>query len=195
MVTLAANWWSFVLRGVLAVLFGLIAWLMPHIALGALILLFGAYAIVDGIFNIVAAFRRTGDDRAPWWALLVSGIVSLIAGFVAFFYPGLTALALVFVIAGWAIATGVMSIVAAVRLRRQIEGEWLLALSGALSVVFGVLAAIFPGAGALAILIWIGAYAIVFGITLIVLGLRLRSWLRRTGDHLGHGFHAVVTGH
>ena len=195
MVTLAANWWSFVLRGVLAVLFGLIAWLMPHVALGALVLLFGAYAIVDGIFNIVAAFRRTGDDRAPWWALLVSGIVSLIAGFVAFFYPGLTALALVFVIAGWAIATGVMSIIAAVRLRRQIEGEWLLALSGVMSVVFGVLAAIFPGAGALAILIWIGAYAVVFGITLIVLGLRLRGWLRRTGDHLGHGFHSVVTGH
>jgi uncharacterized membrane protein HdeD (DUF308 family) len=88
-----------------------------------------------------------------------------------------------------------MSIIAAVRLRRQIEGEWLLVLSGVLSVIFGVLVAIFPGAGALAILIWIGAYAIVFGITLIVLGLRLRSWIRRTGDHHGHGFHAVATGH
>ncbi len=179
MVILAGNWWTFVLRGLVAILFGLLAFFMPGMALLTLVFLFGFYAIADGVFNIAAAFRRTaGPDHTPWWALLIEGILSLIAGLLALFVPGLTAIALLYVIAGWAVATGIMEIVAAIRLRKQIRGEWLLALGGVLSIVFGVLLALFPGAGALAMVLWIGAYAIVFGALLIALGFRVRKWLR-----------------
>lgn len=197
MMVLIGNWWTFVVRGMLAILFGLLTFFWPGIALLTLVFLFGFYAIADGVFNIIAAFRRTGGARQqpPWWALLISGIVGLIAGGIALFLPGITAIALVFLIAGWALVSGVMSIVAAIRLRRQITGEWILALSGVLSIIFAVLAAIFPGAGALAIVLWIGAFAIVYGVLLIVLGFRLRSFIRRTVEDLGPGLGAVAHGH
>jgi uncharacterized membrane protein HdeD (DUF308 family) len=191
MIVIAGNWWTFVLRGVFAILFGLLAFLMPGVALLSLVFLFGFYAIADGVFNLVAAFshrRAPGDGSQPWWALLIQGILSIIAGVLAFAIPGLTALALLFLIGGWSIATGVLALVAAVRLRKQITGEWLLVLSGVLSIVFGALLFAFPRVAALAVTLWVGAYAIVFGITLIALGVRLRKWVRALeGDGRDHG--------
>jgi uncharacterized membrane protein HdeD (DUF308 family) len=176
------HWWSFVVRGLFAVIFGLLTFLVPGITLLSLLWIFGFFAILDGIVNIAAAFRPAGPTHDRWWGLLIQGILGLVAGVLAFALPGLTAVALVFLIAGWAIVTGVLAIIAAVRLRRHVPGEWLMILSGALSILFGVFAAVFPGAGALAIVFWIGAYAIAFGIILIILGFRVRAWLHGHGD-------------
>jgi uncharacterized membrane protein HdeD (DUF308 family) len=198
MLQLVGNWWAFVLRGALAILFGLLTFFRPGITLVALVYLFGFYAVFEGAFNIVAAFRRSGPEQQPWWALLLEGIFSLIAGFLAFFMPGITAMALLWLIAAWAIATGAMEIAAAIRLRRQITGEWVLALSGVLSILFGILLLAFPGAGALTVVLWIGAYATVFGMLLIALGIRLRTWVRRgtLGRDMPGGFPpGVAPGH
>lgn len=174
---LADRWWTLALRGVAAVIFGILTFVAPKASLLALVVLFGWYAIANGVINLVLAARRpAGEPR--WGSLLFESIASIIAGAIALFWPGITALALLFVIAGWAIVTGVTEVIAAVRLRKQIRGEWLFALSGVLSIAFGMLLFMFPGAGALAVVIWIGAYAILFGALLIALGLRLRSWGR-----------------
>ena len=172
METLARNWWALVLRGVVAILFGVLTFVMPVVSLAALILLFGAYAIVDGIFNLVAAFMGRSDQ--PWWQLALEGIVSIAAGVVTFAMPGVTALVLLWIIGGWAVVTGVLEIAAAIRLRKQITNEWWLVLGGIASVVFGVILFVAPVAGALAVVLWIGAYAIFFGALLVGLGLRLR---------------------
>jgi len=170
---LARNWGAIAIRGVAAIIFGLLTILMPGLTLAALVLLFGAYALVDGVFSIIAAVRRRASDP-PWWALLLEGVVGIAAGIVTFALPGLTAVTLIYVIAAWAIVTGVLEVAAAVRLRRQLSGEWRLVLSGVLSIVFGVLMMVAPGAGALAMMLWIGAYAIVFGVLLLALAFRLR---------------------
>lgn len=187
MVILVDNWWAFVLRGIGGVVFGLIAFFAPPLALWTLVFLFAVYAIVDGILGITAAFRRRGDaaGREPWWALLIGGIISIVAGVGAYLLPAAAAFALLVLIAAWAVAVGIVSIIAAVRLRKQIKGEWLLALSGVLAIVFGVLIVVFPSAGALAVVLWIGAYTIVYGTLLIVLGLRLRK-LRRRANAIEH---------
>ena len=170
---LARNWGAIAVRGVAAILFGLLTFAVPALTLAALVLLFGAYALVDGIFNVIAAVRRRAGDP-PWWALLVEGIVGIVAGLVTLLLPGVTAAMILYVIAAWAVLTGVLEIIAAVRLRRQLTGEWRLVLSGVLSVVFGGLVMAAPAAGALAITLWIGAYAIVFGGLLLALAFRLR---------------------
>ncbi len=191
MMVLVGNWWAFVLRGIFAILFGLICFILPGMALLSLIFLFGFYALADGILNIVAAFRRTGAEQVPWWALLIAGVISIAAGVLAFAIPGITAVALLILIAAWAVATGILEIIAAIRLRKQISGEWVLVVSGLLSIAFGVLMFLFPRAGALAVVIWIGAYAIVLGILMIALGLRLRKFVREL-DHRAHGFPAMA---
>lgn len=169
------NWWLLVLRGVLAVLFAIMAFIWPDLTLAALVLLFGAYAFVDGVFAVVASLERIGkQDR--WWALLLQGLLGIGAGIVTFFWPGITALALLAIIGFWAILTGVMQIIAAVQLRREIDNEWLLGASGVLSVLFDLLVLIFPGAGALSVVWIIASYAMIYGVLLIVVGLRLRSW-------------------
>lgn len=173
MMILARNWGAIAIRGVAAILFGVLTFVVPGLTLTALVLLFGAYALVDGVFNIIAAVRRRAGDP-PWWLLLLEGIVGVAAGVVTFVLPALTAVTLVYIIAAWAIVTGVLEIVAAVRLRRQLAGEWWLLLSGVLSVVFGALVMLAPAAGALALVLWIGAYAIVFGALLLALAFRLR---------------------
>ena len=179
--SLAENWWAIALRGVVAIIFGLVTFVFPGLSLIALIFMFGAYAIVEGIFNVIAAVRgRSGEG--PRWILLLEGLVSIAAGIVTFALPGLTALVLLYVIAVWAIVTGVLEIIAAVRVRKQIRGEVWLILSGALSIVFGALLMFAPGAGALALILWIGAYAVVFGAVLIALAFRLRRW--RGEDHV-----------
>lgn len=175
--TLVHNWWAVVLRGVAGIVFGIVTFLVPSISLAALVLLYGAYAFVSGVLSIVSAIRRRGVSER-WWVLLIEGLVGVAAGVVTVFWPGITALALLFVIAAWALVTGVLEIVAAIRLRRVISGEWLLVLSGIASVILGVLLAAFPGIGALAVVLWIGAYAIVVGAMMVALGLRLRSWGR-----------------
>jgi uncharacterized membrane protein HdeD (DUF308 family) len=171
--SLAKYWWAIALRGVLAILFGILAAMMPGLTLYVLVLLFGAYALVEGVFNVVAAISRRRTET-HWWALLLEGLVSILAGLIAFVVPGLTALWLVYLISAWAIITGVLEIAAAIRLRKTIEGEWWLALSGVLSLIFGLFIAIAPGAGAIGLVLWIGAYAIIFGISLIALAFRLR---------------------
>ena len=172
---LARNWWLVALRGVAAIIFGIMTFVMPGISLLTLVLLFGSYALVEGVLNVIAAARgRREEDR--WWVLLLEGLVSIAAGLVTFAIPGLTAVVLVYVIAAWAVVTGVLEIVAAVRLRHRITGEGWLALSGVASVAFGVLMMIFPGAGAVALILWIGAYAVVFGALLLGLAFRLRRW-------------------
>ena len=177
-IVLARNWWALVLRGLFAVLFGIIALAWPGITLGALVLLYGAYALADGVFAIAAVMAgRTGGR--PWWSLLVEGLVGIAVGIMTFAWPGITALVLLYLIAAWAVVTGIFEIVAAIRLREEIRGEWLLALSGILSVLFGLALVIWPGAGAVALVWVIGAYAIAFGALLIALGFRLRSWSRR----------------
>jgi uncharacterized membrane protein HdeD (DUF308 family) len=175
---LARNWWALVLRGFFDVLFGIAAFVWPGITLAVLVLLYGAFALVDGSFAIAAVL--VGRTRGmPSWALLVEGLAGIAVGAITFFWPGITQLALLFMIAAWAVVTGLFEIVAAVRLRKEIRGEWLLALSGVLSVAVGVALVVNPGAGLLAISWMIGTYAIIFGVLFIVLGFRLRSWLRR----------------
>jgi len=171
---LARNWWALAIRGVLAIVFGVLAAVMPHVTLAVLILMFGAYAIVEGIFNVIAAVRTPRGER-HWLALLVEGLVSIAAGVLAILLPHITALALLYLIAAWALVSGILAIAAAVRLRKEIEGEWWLALNGVAAIVFAVLVMIAPGAGALAVVLWIGVFAIVFGILLLVLAFRLRS--------------------
>jgi uncharacterized membrane protein HdeD (DUF308 family) len=170
---LSRNWWAVSLRGLAGILFGIITFFAPAISLAALVLLFGAYALVDGVLAIVTAVRRRGADR--WWLLLLEGLVGIAAGVLTFLWPAITAIALLYVIAAWALVTGAFEIAAAIRLRKAITGEWLLALSGIFSIGLGVLLVLFPGPGALAVTIWIGAYAFVFGALLFALGLRLRG--------------------
>jgi uncharacterized membrane protein HdeD (DUF308 family) len=171
---LSRYWWTLALRGAVAVLFGVLALFWPQITLTVLVLLFGAYALVDGLVALGTVIFGGGRaaGRRPW--LILEGILGVAAGVVTFVWPQITAVALLALIAAWAVLTGVVELVAAVRLRREIEGEWLLALSGALSVIFGVLIVIWPGAGALAVVWLIGIYAIIFGVTLLMLGFRLR---------------------
>lgn len=183
---LTVSWWALVLRGVAAVIFGLAAFLFPPGAVAALVILFGAWALADGVFNVIAAVRE-GRTGRRWGSLLAEGIISIVAGIVTFFLPAATALALVLWIAAWSLLTGIAEIVAAIRLRNLIRNEWLLGLSGLLSVVLGVLFFLMPGAAALTVAIWIGAYALVFGALLIGLGLRLRSWTRSHEHQLGTG--------
>jgi uncharacterized membrane protein HdeD (DUF308 family) len=169
----ARNWWALLLRGVLGIAFGAFAIAMPAAAFAVIVLGFGAYALVDGLFNIVAALRDARGERG-WGALLIAGVAGVLAGLVTFAAPALASLVLLYVIAGWAMLTGVLEIITAVRLRRQLTGEWLMALSGALSMAFGALILVAPLAGALAVVLLIGAYAFISGVVLLALGFRLR---------------------
>ena len=171
--TLAEYWWTLVLRGVAAVIFGILAYVWPGITFTVLVLFFGAYALWDGVFALIAAFRTQAERR---WPLVLEGLVGIAAGVLTFIWPGAATLALLIIIGAWAFVTGIFEIVAAIRLREEIEGEWLLLVSGLLSVLFGIAIAIWPAAGLVAVTWLIGAYSIVFGILLIVLGFRLRNW-------------------
>lgn len=174
---LAARWWVLVIRGIAAILFGILAIVVPGASLLALVIIWGVYALVDGVFSLILAARGARAGRSWGW-LLFGGIVGIAAGVVAFAWPGITAMVLLFVIAFWAVLTGIAEIAAAIWLRREISGEWLLVTSGILSIIFGVLLLLFPGAGALAVVWMIGAYAIIYGALLIGLGVRLHRWDR-----------------
>ena len=165
----AQHWWVMLLRGIVAILFGVIAFLWPGLTLASLVLLVGVAFLSDGIASVAAGLR------GRFWQSTLIGVVSILAGLATFFSPGLTAMALLYVIAFWAIVTGVLEIAAAIRLRKEIEGELWLALAGAGSILFGVLLLARPGIGALAVVWMIGLYAVIFGGLLIALGFRVRA--------------------
>jgi uncharacterized membrane protein HdeD (DUF308 family) len=186
---LARNWWSLVIRGILGIVIGLITFVWPGITLTALVFLFAGYALVDGAVSLTGAVHAA-QAHERWGALVIEGILGIAAAVITVFWPAITALSLVFIIAAWAILTGISEIVAAVRLRNYISGEWLLVLAGIASVIFGVLVAAVPLAGALVLAIWFGAYAFVFGIMVVALGFRLRTWERELPSHGGVPLHA-----
>ena len=175
---LARAWHWIVLRGAFAVLFGIFAFIWPGITLAALVLVWGAYAIADGVMALIAAFTMHEEGK-PMASLIVVGILGIAAGVVTFLWPGMTALVLLFFIASWAVLMGIFEIAAAIRLRKHIENEWLLGLSGLVSILFGVLLFLQPGAGALAVIWLIGSFLIFFGILLIALGFRLKGLASR----------------
>ena len=177
---LSLNWSALAIRGVIAIAFGIIAFLLPGLTLGALILLFAAYAIVDGVSHVVTGIRQRSGD-GPDGLMILGGIVGVAVGVIAVILPGVTALFLLALIGAWAIVTGAAEIVAAYRLRKAISGEWLLALQGILSIAFGVYVWLFPGAGALAVVWLIAAFAIASGVILLMLAFRMRSLARGAG--------------
>src|SRR5262249_31818206 len=170
---LCRNWWLILLRGVAAIVFGLLTFVWPGVTLLTLVILYGAFATVDGVLAIAAAVM--GGQPAPRWWLALIGLLGIAVGILTFAWPGVTALVLLLFIGGWAIATGILQIVGAIRLRKEIDNEWLLIACGVISVLFGLILVAQPGTGALALLYVIGFYAILFGILLVVLSLRLRS--------------------
>jgi uncharacterized membrane protein HdeD (DUF308 family) len=170
---LAKNWWLVLLRGIAAIIFGLLAFVWPGLTLLTLVLFYGAFALVDGILAVIAAIK--GGAPAPRWWLALVGIAGIIAGALTFVWPGVTALVLLFFIAGWAIAIGIFEIIGAIRLREEIDNEWLLIAGGVLSVLFGVAILVMPSAGALALVWMIGLYAIIYGVILVMFALRLRK--------------------
>jgi uncharacterized membrane protein HdeD (DUF308 family) len=176
---LSRNWWLLALRGVAAILFGILAFVWPITTIAALVLLFGAFATADGVLAIAAALFSM-VERQRRWSILLQGVAGLVIGIATFVWPNVTALTLLYLIAVWAITTGILEIVVAIELRRELSNEWLMILSGIASIVFGVLVIAFPGAGALSVLWMIAAYAVVIGVLLLVLSFRVRS-LRKLG--------------
>lgn len=177
---LVGSWWTLLLRGIVAVLFGLMAITWPSLTLTVLVILYGAYALVDGAFALVAGFRAGRGARRS--LLLGEGVLGVLAGLVALFWPDITALVLLYIIALWAILAGILRIVVAVSLRREIDNEWSMGLSGALSVLLGLILAVLPGVGLLSLVWLIGVFALGVGVRLIVLSFRLRGQ-RTTGTN------------
>jgi uncharacterized membrane protein HdeD (DUF308 family) len=170
---LAKYWWLILLRGIAAIIFGILAFVWPGITLITLILFYGAFALADGVLALAHAIMG-GNVGSRWWLALV-GLAGIAAGLVTFFMPGVTALVLLFFIAGWAIALGIFQIIGAIRLRKEIDNEWLIGLSGALSVLFGVVLLVAPGPGILGLIWVIASYAIVFGILLVMEAFKLKK--------------------
>ncbi len=173
---LAKNWWLLLLRGIAAIVFGALAIAWPGLTLLTLITFYGAFVLVDGVLAIWAAIAG-GASAGRWWLALV-GLLGIAAGILTFMWPGVTALVLLFIMAGWAIAIGVSQIIGAIRLRKEIDNEWFLILSGVISVLFGIAVVINPGGGALALVWVIGAYAIVAGVLYISLAFRLKKYAK-----------------
>lgn len=171
---LAKNWWLLLLRGIASIVFGVLAFAWPGLTLVTLVLFYGAFALVDGVIALVAAFSG-GAKPAPTWWLVVVGLLGIAAGIATFLMPGITALLLIIFMGAWALVHGIFEIVGAIQLRKEIDNEWMLILSGIVSVLFGLIVLIAPGAGALGLIWAIAAYSIVFGITFIALALRLKN--------------------
>ena len=192
---LVSNWWAVLLRGVVSLLFGLATLLVPGLSLVALALAFGIYALADGAFAVAAALRRSGGETR--WVHVAEGALQIAAGLVTLRWPTVMVFGLSYLVAAWAMVIGVLRIIAALRLRRAIKGEWLLALTGCGSIALGLVFLSFPAAGAIALGLWVGAYALAMGIALMALGWRLRSWGLQDaapGPH-GQGMHVHGAAH
>jgi uncharacterized membrane protein HdeD (DUF308 family) len=176
---LARNWWTWLIRGIAAVIFGVLAFLWPGLTWVSIAILFGAYALVDGVFAIVATFRAA-ETQQRWWPFLIEGIVGLLIAAITFYDVGITIVALYWTIAAWAFITGIFEIVAALQLRKHIANEIWLILGGIASIVFGCLMLLYPIAGAVVIMWIVAAYAIVFGFIMIAFSLRLRGHAQST---------------
>lgn len=187
---LASRWWMFALRGVAAIVFGVVVFLGPATSLLALGMLWGAYAIVDGILTWMLGRASRGGHRFGWF--LFEGVIGVALGLFAFASPSLTALALAIAISAWAVTTGLAGVGASIRLRRHLSGEWLLAATGVLSIAFGVLLAVVPESAALAPIWMLAAYAVVFGLFLVALGLRLNRWRSSSVESVPVGGAAIL---
>lgn len=177
---LARRWWVFLVRGLLAILFGIFAFLMPGVTLLSLVFIFGVYALIDGIASIVLGLAGRTESRS-WWAMMLVGIIGIGAGIAAFVWPGITAIVLLSIIAAWSVVRGIFEVIAAIKLREVIEGEWFLGLAGLMSILFGVLLVLWPQAGAVAVVWIIGFYALLFGVIHLALAFRLRRLRERLG--------------
>jgi uncharacterized membrane protein HdeD (DUF308 family) len=178
---LSTYWWVLLLRGVVAILFGVAAYAWPGMTLVTLVTLFGAFAFADGIFSLAQAFGGR-KEHEHWWVLLLEGLLGIAFGIITFQAPEITATVLILYIAFWAMATGVLRIVLAVRLRKEIEGEWWMALAGLAGIVFGVLMVARPGAGALAVLWLVATWAVVGGVFLVILSFRVKALNGKLGE-------------
>ncbi len=178
---LAQDWWVFLIRGIAAVIFGIAAFIWPGLTLAVLIMLFAVYVLVDGIFGLVYAIRNRARLN-HLWVWVVEAILGIAVGLLTFFMPGVTALVLLMFIAAWAIVGGILRIAAAVELRKQITGEWLLIAGGALSVLFGILLIVMPGAGIISVVWLIGLYSVLFGVLLVGLAMRLKGVRPEVGN-------------
>ena len=172
---ISRDWWIFALRGVAAILFGIMAFASPGITLATLVLLFGAYAFVDGVALLIALARGEAGTRKHAWSVGIMGVLGIVASIVTFVWPDITALSLLYLVAVWAITMGVFQVIAAIALRREIEGEFWMGLGGVLSLVFGILLIVSPGTGLLALVWMLGAWAIVFGASSLGLAYRLHG--------------------
>jgi uncharacterized membrane protein HdeD (DUF308 family) len=171
---LAQSWWLLLLRGLAAIAFGILAFIWPGLTLVTLVLFYGAFALVDGVLSLWVAFRGGAKPIPTWW-LVLAGIAGIVAGILTFLWPGITAIVLILFIGAWAVVHGVFQIIGAIQLRKEIDNEWTLILGGVISVLFGAIIFIAPGAGALGLVWAIAAYSIVFGILFVVLSFRLRK--------------------
>jgi uncharacterized membrane protein HdeD (DUF308 family) len=171
---LAKCWWLLLLRGIAAIIFGFLAFIWPGLTLLTLVLFYGAFALLDGVLSLWAAFSGGGKPAPTWWLIIV-GIAGIAAGIVTFVWPGITAILLVLFIGAWAFIHGIFQIIGAIQLRKEIDNEWTLILGGIVSVLFGAIVFFAPGAGALGLVWAIAAYSIVFGALLVALSLRLRK--------------------
>jgi uncharacterized membrane protein HdeD (DUF308 family) len=182
---LGRNWWLLAVRGLLAIVFGILAFLMPGITLAVLVALVGAYLLVDGAAMLVALVRGDPVARRSAWSVGIMGILGVVAGIGTFLLPDITALTLLYVTAAWAIVMGVFQVIGAISLRREIEGEFWLALGGVISILFGALLVFNPGAGLLSLAWLVGLWAIMFGIANLVLAWRLRELSQRSSGIRG----------
>lgn len=185
---LAQLWWAFILRGVLGIVFGVAVILFPGIGLVVVVALFAAWALIGGVSSLVGAWRSRGQK--DWWVGVLEGLAGIVAGIVAILLPAAAALALLFVVAAWAIVTGVLQIWMAIRLREQISGELWMGLSGVIAILFGLLLIISPGTGILSVLVLVGIFSILMGIAMVLLGWRLRgiySQARRQNEYAERG--------
>ncbi len=171
---LARNWWAFAFRGLIAVLFGLVALGLPGVTLTALIALFGAYALVDGIGAVVAGVRAA-ERHERWWPMVLEGVAGIGAGVLTFAWPVVTAILWIYLLSGWACISGALKIASAVRLRRGMRGAWVLAANGALAILFALSALLLPGLAILSLVWVVGAYALIRGIAFLALAFRLRA--------------------
>lgn len=172
---LTRNWWLYALRGLAAIIFGAVALIFPHQMKYALVYLFAAFALVDGIVALFAGIAiNPYFDR--WWAVLLEGVAGILFAFLAFFWPNITAHALLYLVAAWSIVTGIFEILTAIEFRRVLTGEWIMVIGGLASILFGVLLFVFPKAGLVSLVWLVGIYAIVFGIALLIDAFRMRSF-------------------